>query len=402
MENQTSKTKSALKALLRPPARLAYQMLRPLLRPMFFRLRTFFTEGLRQQLVQTQHDVRFLQHELRETRAELVAAGLRLTTDLIKEIQATRDFLEADVLDQGERVARLAEAMRERLDVFGMALREGFPLQLDRIEAYALASARRFAIPCEEGEVLVRTEAGYVLCSAQDRAVLAALIDSGDLERGTRLLIQRLVGPGDVFIDVGANLGMHTLAAARAMQGRGRIIAFEPFPGTAELLRKTVLLNGFAGIVEIHTAAVSTATGTRTLYLGEISGHHSLYPLASGGVGKVDVPLIRVDTVVGDTRPVRLVKIDVEGAELEVLETVGALIERNPGLALIVEFGPSHLRRTGVSTQAWFAAFRRYGLDFRAIEPLTGALEACTIEELEARESSNLLFARAGLDLLQS
>ena len=70
-----------------------------------------------------------------------------------------------------------------------------------------------------------------------------------------------------MFIDVGANIGLHTLAAARAMQGLGRIVAFEPCEPTKRLLEKTVGLNGFSGIVDIHQAAVSSRTGRQQLLL---------------------------------------------------------------------------------------------------------------------------------------
>jgi hypothetical protein len=100
--------------------------------------------------------------------------------------------------------------------------------QLARAENYAYVGARRVAVPCGNGEMLVRTEAGYIMCANTDIPLLATLIDTGDLERGTRLLIQSLLRPGDVFIDVGANIGMHTLAAGHAMAASGTIIANPP------------------------------------------------------------------------------------------------------------------------------------------------------------------------------
>lgn len=276
--------------------------------------------------------------------------------------------------------------------------------RLDRIELYAMASTRRFAISCGNEGVLVRTEAGYVMCPATDAALIAVLVESGDLERGTRVLIQRVLKPGDVFIDVGANVGMHTLAAARAMEGRGQIIAFEPFPATVQLLTRSVWLNGFSHMTEIHQAAVSTSPGPLALHLGKTSGHHSLLPLFSEGgdvTEKVDVPVKGVDDVVGD-RPVTLMKIDVEGAELQVLETARHTIKANPEMAIIVEFGRSHLVRAGLAPERWLAAFTSMGLDFRVINEGTGKLECWTVEQLQGVDSVNLLFARPGVPLLDS
>ena len=275
--------------------------------------------------------------------------------------------------------------------------------KLDRIEQYALATARRFAVNCGGEQVLVRTEVGYLLCSGADQALLSILIEAGELEPGTRRVIQRILKPGDVFIDVGANVGLHTLAAAKAMEGRGKIIAFEPFAETARLLEASVWLNGFSSITEIHQAAVSTASGSQLLYLGATSGHHSLFPLyaETGEHSKsVQVPLVKIDDVIDEKQPVALIKIDVEGAELQVLETAGQTILRNPAIAIIAEFGRSHLQRTGHKSSEWIGAFTSLGLDYRAINEQTGSLEIWSIDQLEGVDSINVLFVRPGSPML--
>lgn len=224
-------------------------------------------------------------------------------------------------------------------------------------------------------------------------------METGELERGTRLLIDRILKPGDVFVDAGANIGMHTLAAARAVGEKGRIFAFEPFPATHDLLRKTVWMNGFSSMVETYQVAVSNRTGSEALHLGSTSGHHSLYPLPSSGLpamAPVEVPLMRIDDVVGHDIKVDLIKIDVEGAELEVVEGAASAIARNPEIALIVEFGISHLRRTEHMTADWLRQFHDLGLTYNAIDPETGAISEISLSELESSFSTNLLFSRPG------
>jgi len=297
-------------------------------------------------------------------------------------------------------VARQVEALHSAsaavgIDVQGLA--QGLPPRLDRIEQYGHAAARRVIIPCGLDEVLLKTEAGYVMCPVSDRSIMACLADTGDLERGTRLLIQRALRPGDVFVDVGANLGIHTLAAARALQGRGKIIAFEPFETTRRMLEETVRINGYASMTEIHQAAVSNTAGRQSLYLGKSSGHHSLYALDAldaGGGAAVDVITVRLDDVIAAGQPVNMIKIDAEGAELAVLDSAAATIGANPGIALIVEFGPSHLVRNGQSARDWLARFAALGLEHRAIDPASGVLERWDLARLEAVDSINLLFAR--------
>jgi FkbM family methyltransferase len=440
-------TRARIKALLRMPVKACYRLLRPFIRPVAFRLRAYFTILVRDDIQRAhaatlQEVNRVTADMLREVQAsreilrqEILSAARvqqpepqRLLISVMQDIQATRDQLlrgirdlrqqntvQFDALRQeshtmsdalriesaamgaalAEKVAGATDIQRAALDGIAAVRGELLP-RLDRLEQYGYATARRVFVNCADNEVLLRTEAGLLMCSNSDYAVLACLVDSGDLERGTRLLIERLVRPGDVFIDVGANLGIHTLAAARALQGRGKVIAFEPFAGNRTLLEKSVMLNGYADLVEIHGVALSDRAASLPLYLGSSSGHHSLFDLQQSGLDAhtVSVDTRTLDSMVTPSLPVRLVKIDVEGAELQVLAGAAALVAAQADIALIVEFGPSHLKRTGSSTAEWLSAFTAHGLTYRGIDALDGTLAPADHATLEAAESTNLLFAR--------
>lgn len=359
-------------------------------------------------LQETQAARESLRQDVLDTHALSLQELQRVSADLLQEMQTARESLRQDVLDtyalSQQELKQVSAGVLNKLQIASESLRQDVQAlapnlcpRLDRIELYSATSARRVAINCNSSEILIKTEVGYVLCSASDHALVAYLVDNGELERGTRLLIQRFLNPGDVFIDIGANIGLHTLAAARAMQGDGKIIAIEPFEPTKHLLEKSVWMNGFSDITEIHQAAVSNKSGHQKLFLGATSGHHSLFPLdIPSGLSKkpVEVPLIRLDEVINQTnQKVNLIKIDVEGAELEVLNSATSIIKQNIDIALIVEFGPEHLKRAGHTTQQWLAAFANLGLCYQAINPDTGALEDWSLNQLENTDSINLFFA---------
>jgi hypothetical protein len=147
-------------------------------------------------------------------------------------------------------------------------IQEQMNTQYQQIQQSILSIFRRTAINSDSGAVLVETQVGFVLCSATDHRLLLTLLDSGELEQGTRLLIQKFLRSGDVYVDVGANIGMHVLAAARAMQGQGKIIAFEPFQSTKLMLDQTIQMNGFS---------------IRLLFLMfQVMVHYLQYPIAQG------------------------------------------------------------------------------------------------------------------------
>jgi FkbM family methyltransferase len=269
--------------------------------------------------------------------------------------------------------------------------------QFDRIERYSLAAARRVAIRCGSNAVMVRTDAGYLLCPDDDHALIATLVEIGDYEPGTRSLIQRLLIPGSVFLDVGANIGVHTVTAARAMQGRGRVVSFEPYVITAKLLEKSVWINGFSNITEVHPVAVTDRNDVRELFLGATSGHHSLFPLnqlKGSKEAKVDVKTTTIDSIMCDNLSATLMKIDAEGAELDVLAGAANLLEFNADIGLIVEYGPSHLVRTGATTSDWFGKFSSLGFVFRVIDADDGSLKNIPIQNLQNSDSQNIFFAR--------
>lgn len=138
--------------------------------------------------------------------------------------------------------------------------------------------------------------------------------------------LARHLKPGDVFYDVGANVGFYATLAAHLVGGRGQVYAFEPNPTCSSQVRRNAELNGFAH-VEVVEAAVSSSSGRTRLRLGNITGASTIMRGAESE--GIEVALTSVDDFVRErsARAPTLVMIDVEGAEIEVLkgmrETIG-------------------------------------------------------------------------------
>lgn len=127
-----------------------------------------------------------------------------------------------------------------------------------------------------------------------------------------------------VFLDFGANIGLYSLIAARS--GRAsRVVAFEPDPGSAEFLRRNSEANGVQ--VEVVEAAVSSTAGSAVLFVPKgHSGRSSLTPLEPE-TASVTVPVLAAGDLAealwrGSIDDDVVVKIDVEGHELEVLKAI--------------------------------------------------------------------------------
>lgn len=160
----------------------------------------------------------------------------------------------------------------------------------------------------------------------------AGLIVRGTLEPPVQEALRRLLAPGDVFYDVGANIGFFTILGARLVGPTGRVVAFEPVPACARAVGRNIELNAF-GHAEIREEAVGAAGGrAQLLVVGEASWSH----LASTGRhadvrDEIDVRVVAIDELVasGEIPPPDVLKIDTEGAELQALEGMRATLEQH-------------------------------------------------------------------------
>ena len=139
-----------------------------------------------------------------------------------------------------------------------------------------------------------------------DRHISESIMMRGDWEPLETAVISRLVNAQDLVVDAGANLGWYTLLAAAS---GATVVAFEPMPANAMLLRSNVDRNGFAALVEIHESALGQAAGEAVLSLSiDNQGDHRLVT-ASGSRSTVSVKVQSLDDVLDGRRPT-LVKLD--------------------------------------------------------------------------------------------
>jgi len=252
-------------------------------------------------------------------------------------------------------------------------------------------------IAFDETSYAVRLRDGYAMVPRQEPifAVMVANASSGGLEPGTRRVLTALIQPGMGVADVGANVGLLTLSCAVATGPSGKVFAFEPEAGPRAQLEKTLKLNGLRW-VEVFDQAAGALTEERTFHISPVIGHSSLYALPQeDGAGRdVTVQVSRLDDIIGPDQRLDVVKIDVEGAELDVLAGMDRLLRENPDLAIVAEYGPSHLARIGLTPKSWFDAFKKAGFQAYAIEEPTGVCRRVSPADLVDVVSINLAFVR--------
>jgi len=178
----------------------------------------------------------------------------------------------------------------------------------------------------------------------------------GSFEAHFAELFERLVLPGDRCIDVGANVGVHTIRLAKLVGSRGEVIAIEPDTELAHRAGNNLRLNGLSNVRVIEAAADRRSGGKVILYRPDnldsnkarASMLHHSYLTGS----TVEVQTVAIDDICPG--PVALIKIDVEGFEQAVVEgAVSTIAHHQP--AVIFEYAPNLLDGKAHSPFGWFA-----------------------------------------------
>jgi FkbM family methyltransferase len=198
----------------------------------------------------------------------------------------------------------------------------------------------RVLLPKAQGPLVVDTLEGFKIWVdpvADALGVENEIFRLGIYERGTVHVMKSFLRPGDNVLDVGANIGFMTLVAARYCRP-GKVHAFEPLPEALEWLKKNLALNDTRNVI-IHDFALGSREGIFKLYpqrLQNNRGSASLLQADTAGPA-LDIQVKTLDTVLDAGDSFQLMKIDVEGFELEVLKGARTLLSGVAAPAIILE-----------------------------------------------------------------
>jgi FkbM family methyltransferase len=202
--------------------------------------------------------------------------------------------------------------------------------------------------------------------------VIGLNILRGHYENDEIRFVRRVLRPGDSALDVGAHLGFFTMYMASAVGARGLVHAFEPADANADLLERSIDENDYGGRVRFERAAVGASAGRAMLtFPVETLNSGGAYLLRDGsaplpGHQKAAVPVVALDGL-PLRRPVRFIKMDVEGAEPQVVKGAERLL-REDRPVILSELHPTQLdRASGVSADGFLAQMHALGYAARRL-----------------------------------
>ena len=175
-------------------------------------------------------------------------------------------------------------------------------------------------------------------------------------------IMKKVLRGGDMFIDVGANIGLHSVRASRLVGPLGSVHAVEPDPSALPRLQLHLQMNRIRNVI-LHPCAVGSGRGHAILRVdSDHSGTATLRKDPSVVGNEVEVDIRRLDELInvpsGESRS--LVKIDVEGFELEAMMGASKILE-SPNTVFLVEITPRWIEVSGGDADDLFNVFRKAG-----------------------------------------
>jgi len=184
-------------------------------------------------------------------------------------------------------------------------------------------------------------------------------------DRVERLLLRKILFPGAVAVDAGANIGIYSQFLARCVGPAGAVHSFEPSPENFMRLRSATrkLPN-----VHVCQAAVGERSGKTMLYLSDkLNVDHRAYPTEGDARRALQIEMMALDDYFKPGQRVDLIKIDIQGYELHALQGAKRILEENPEIKLLLEFWPYGLKQAGAEWGDLIEMLRGFGMDLMLV-----------------------------------
>ncbi len=183
-------------------------------------------------------------------------------------------------------------------------------------------------------------------------------------EATTTGIFRKILKPGHVFLDLGANIGYFSLLASKLVGDGGKVFAFEPETKNFFYLKKNIEVNGYKNIFPFQKA-VSNQNGITKLFFCEYdSGHHTInqcegvdvYSHGRPTVNQAtEIEMVKLDDFLADkTTHVDVIKMDIEGAEALAVDGLKGILTNNREIIFLMEFFPLFIEKMGSSPEALF------------------------------------------------
>ncbi len=223
---------------------------------------------------------------------------------------------------------------------------------------------RRVRANLSGGRPFIHRRLGFDFCCYPENTDSLELYLGGTIDRLELSLLKIWLEQGDSVIDVGANFGVYAVAAAQAVNRRGKVLAIEASPQLAERITQTAARLGLMTL-RVCACCAGEASGSVDFFVADSKAYtaeqsRQVAPERRAGYRKISVPMLSLDQIaaeyLGNTAPA-FVKLDIEGAEVLALRGAPLMLRASDPPFWLVEINPPALRRFGASVADLLSSF---------------------------------------------
>jgi FkbM family methyltransferase len=221
-----------------------------------------------------------------------------------------------------------------------------------------------------------------VYYNSMDRMVAAYLWKFGWLEGYEMSLFHSCLKPGQIMLDIGANMGVYSLTASNIIGDAGKIIAFEPDDDNFKVLKKNILKNEFKNIDPVPYA-VSDKEETIFFETHSLnSGNHQIRKEKTEH-GQTSIQAICLDNFLPENQKVDIIKIDIQGAEFYAFLGMKKLLSNNPNVIIFSEYWTTGLRNLGIEPSLYINLLKSFDFYIYKIDNKNRKLIKLSYDEIK-------------------
>ena len=230
---------------------------------------------------------------------------------------------------------------------------------------------------------------------AQDRALLFCMRQFGSCEPEVEAVMARVLEEGDVAVDAGAAVGFFTLLMAKLVGEDGTVLAIEPGANNLSKLRENIRINALQDYVFVTEDPLWSCAIQKPFFMTQDSGYNSLVMFDQQVLSQTVRPTTTLSKVIGARKP-KLLKIDCEGAEFEIIRDDRVMTDLNYQIPyVIMELNEGALKAAGSSPDEVRKRMRQHGYEMFALHR-DGSLPTYLAP------TSNLRYGKPNLNVLFS
>ncbi|WP_428326234.1 FkbM family methyltransferase [Nitrosopumilus sp.] len=194
-------------------------------------------------------------------------------------------------------------------------------------------------------------------------------------------LVKQEIKPGDVVLDVGANIGYYTLLFAKLVGPQGHVFAFEPEPKNFELLTKNVNVNGYKNVTLIQKA-VSNNNEIKNFYLTNTNTISHRLSKPHNECKSIKIETISLDDFIDKHDIVNFIKIDIHGSEGNAIKGMLSILKKNETIKLLQEWWPDAIKEYDMDPEEHLRILNELGFSLYEVDDINNKIMKTSIEKL--------------------